>query len=284
MKNLLPVSVVKMSGAGNTFVLVDARKNTDWIDTEKSLDIFRSEFARKVCDRVTGLAADGLLFIESGSAGFDFDWDFYNSDGSKAEMCGNAARCAARFCHEFFASDLKTIKFKTGAGMVIAQLLADNRVRVRMPEAKTIYKSLPLNISSGAEENFSLVNTGVPHLVKNIASMLDVAQLKEMAKEVRSHNELQPDGANVTFYVEQSAGKINAVTYERGVEDYTLACGTGAVAAALIYSSDSHYKSVEVQMPGGLLQIQFIEGDPHPIMLGEAVFIGEFKYSLEVIK
>lgn len=284
MKKFLPVTITKMSGAGNTFALVDARNNSSWVNVEKSLGMPRSEFARMICDRVMGVSTDGVLFIQSGSEGFDFDWDFYNSDGSTAEMCGNAARCAARFCHESFASELKTFKFKTGAGLVFATVLADNKIRVRMPESRFIKDSLTLKTRSGSEETFALVNTGVPHLVKNIANMTETAALKELAREVRSHYELQPAGANVTFFVEGSAGKIHAVTFERGVEDYTLACGTGAVAAALVYARDNHHKQVEVQMPGGLLQVTFIEGDPHSLMIGEAIFIGEFKYNLEVIK
>lgn len=284
MIKLFPVTITKMSGAGNTFALIDARNNSSWIEVERSLKMSRSDFARIICDRVLGFSADGLLFIQSGSVGFDFDWDFYNSDGSTAEMCGNAARCAARFCHESFAAELKTFKFKTGAGLVFATVLADNKIRVRMPESRFINDMINLKISSEKEEAFALVNTGVPHLVKNIVNMSETGALKDLAKEVRSHYELQPAGANVTFFVESSAGKISAVTYERGVEDYTLACGTGAVAAALVYARDSHYKQVEVQMPGGQLQVVFVEGDSHPLMTGEAVFVGEFKYNLEVIK
>lgn len=284
MNKFFPVIITKMSGAGNTFALIDATKDSFWLQAEKSLTTSRSDFARMVCDRVMGVSADGLLFIQSGSEGFDFDWDFYNSDGSTAEMCGNAARCAARFCSEGIASELRTFRFKTGAGLVVTQVLPDNKVRVRMPEAQFINDRLILKTNSGEEEAFSLVNTGVPHLVKNIAVMSETVTLKELAREVRSHNDLQPAGANVTFFVEESAGKINALTYERGVEDYTLACGTGAVAAAMVYAKDSHRKQVKVQMPGGLLQVIFLDGDSHPLMIGDAVFIGEFKYNLEVIK
>lgn len=284
MNSFLPALITKMSGAGNTFALVDARDGSSWGAVESSLNMSRSDFARMICDRVAGISTDGLLFIHSGSEGFDFDWDFYNSDGSTAEMCGNAARCAARFCHEIVAPDMRTFKFKTGAGLVVAQVLPDNKVRVRMPEAQFIQDKIILKTKSGEEEAFALVNTGVPHLVKNIADMTEMVALKELAKEVRSHNDLQPAGANVTFYVEESAGKIHAVTYERGVEDYTLACGTGAVAAALVYSRDSHHKQIMAQMPGGLLQVIFHEGDAHPLMIGDAVFIGEFKYNREVIK
>ncbi|MGZ3773730.1 MAG: diaminopimelate epimerase [Pseudobdellovibrionaceae bacterium] len=284
MNRFSEVLITKMSGTGNTFGLIDARNDSVWIKEEPSLKISRSDFARIVCDRVTGLSIDGLLFLQSGSEGFDFDWDFYNSDGSTAEMCGNAARCAARFCHEVFASGMNVFKFKTGAGLVFAQILRDNKIRIRMPEAKLLHDVIELKTSNGSVETFSLANTGVPHLVKNIVNMSETITLKDLAKEVRSHSDLQPSGANVTFYFESSAGKINAITYERGVEDYTLACGTGAVAAALVYSKDNSHKQVEVQMPGGLLQIVFVEGDSHPLMTGDALFVGEFKYSLEVIR
>ncbi|MBV2168087.1 MAG: diaminopimelate epimerase [Bdellovibrio sp.] len=285
MKSVLPVNIIKMSGAGNTFALVDARKNSSWEAVEKDLGMSRSRFAQMICDKVLGISTDGLLFIQNGSQGFDFDWDFYNSDGSTAEMCGNAARCAARFCYETLrSSESATIKFNTGAGLVVAQVFGDDRIRVRMPEARLLNENLELKTRSSSTEKFVLVNTGVPHLVQKIHEIKDVANLKEMAREVRSHPDLMPAGANVTFYVEDGPGKIKAVTYERGVEDYTLACGTGAVAAALVYAKERAQREVEVQMPGGLLHVSFIDGDPHPLMMGDAVFVGEFKYNLEVVR
>lgn len=284
MKGLLPLPITKMSGAGNTFSLIDLTHNSPWADIEKQLKIPRSEFAKMICDKVLGLATDGLLFIQPGSQGFDFDWDFYNSDGSTAEMCGNAARCAARFCVESLGSTAQAnLKFKTGAGLVLAQTLGDSRVRVKMPAAKVLQDKILLRMRSSSEEKFTLINTGVPHLVQQIHEMSAAVALKDMAKEARSHHDLKPHGANVTFYAIASEGRINAVTFERGVEDYTLACGTGAVAAALAYSNASGAKNVEVQMPGGLLQVNFIDGDAHPLMTGEAVFVGEFKYNLEVL-
>lgn len=284
MKGLLPLTITKMSGAGNTFSLIDLTKNSPWSDIEKQLNIPRAEFAKMICDKVLGVSTDGLLFIQPGSEGFDFDWDFYNSDGSTAEMCGNAARCAARFCVESLGSAATTnLKFKTGAGLVVAQTLGDSRVRVKMPAAKVLQEEILLRMRSSSEERFTLINTGVPHLVQKIQEMSAAVALKEMAKEARAHHDLRPHGANVTFYAPVSSGRINAVTFERGVEDYTLACGTGAVAAALAYANVSGEKDIEVQMPGGLLVVNFIDGDPHPMMTGEAVFVGEFKYNLEVL-
>lgn len=284
MSHHLPFTITKMSGAGNTFAIVDARKGSSWLGVEEQIKIPRSQFAKLVCDRVLGVCADGLLLIQSGSEGFDFDWDFYNSDGSTAEMCGNAARCAARYCYDKLGShETGTLRFKTGAGLVVAQVLGSGRIRVRMPESRVIDEAIELKTKSSSTEKFVLVNTGVPHLVQKIHRIADTVGLKDMAREVRAHHDLQPAGANVTFYAEDSLGKIQAVTYERGVEDYTLACGTGAVAAALVYGREKSQLQVEVQMPGGILQVTFVPGDAHPLMEGAAVFVGDFKYNLEVV-
>lgn len=285
MKSFLPVTITKMSGAGNTFALIDARHGSSWELEEKALGIPRAKLARMVCDPVLGISADGLLFIQSGSEGFDYDWDFYNSDGSTAEMCGNAARCAARFCGEGFSQANKnTLRFKTGAGLVVTEALDNGQIRVRMPQARFLQREIELKTKSSSVERFSLVNTGVPHLVQKIHDMADVAALKEMAREARAHHDLKPAGANVTFYTEESLGKIRAITFERGVEDYTLACGTGAVAAALVHSDKSAQFQVEVTMPGGVLLVLFSKEDPHPAMIGSALFVGDFKYNLEVLK
>ncbi len=285
MDSLTELRIIKMSGAGNTFALIDARNGSDWNVFEKKYVSSRSEFAKKICSSVLGIGADGLLLIQNGSSGFDYDWDFYNSDGSTAEMCGNAARCAARYCSESLQTNiLSEIRFKTGAGMVTTKNLGAQSVRVQMPPARVLQPEIELRTKSSSLEKFALVNTGVPHLVQKIHDMNDVTFLKEMAREVRSHHDLQPSGANVTFFVETSPGAIQAVTYERGVEDYTLACGTGAVAAAMVYSQYSKLANVDVKMPGGILNVQFGKQDEHPVMSGEALFIGEFKYNLEVMK
>jgi len=272
-----------MSGAGNTFAIIDACSNDSWVATEKRLSISRSEFAKKICDKVIGISTDGFLLIEKGSEGFDYNWDFYNSDGSYAEMCGNATRCAARFCVEIISSETKIIRFKTGAGLVTAEVLENNFVRVQMPEAKFISEQISLQLRNGTAELFALVNTGVPHLVKEIKKIENALEQKAIAQECRAHIGLHPHGANVTFYAKNEYG-IDAVTYERGVEDFTLACGTGAVAAALVYLTKEEKQQVVVNMPGGNLDIQFIDGSIKPFMSGEALFVGEFYYNFEVIR
>lgn len=284
MKIASGLAITKMSGAGNTFALVDARTDSEFAKAEAGLKISRSQVAQKICDRVYGISADGVVFIESGSSGYDFNWDFYNSDGSAAEMCGNAARCAARFVADGLGFSLSQAKFKTGAGAITAEFLPDRRIRVIMSQVNVIDTNLELKTHTGASEKFFFLNTGVPHLVQKIHNLADRDNLKEMAKEVRSHADLGAAGSNVTFYVENRAGKIEAVTYERGVENYTLACGTGAVAAAFVHSQESNKEHIEVKMPGGLLEVDFPFSDPHPRMTGEAVAIADLIYNIEVLK
>ncbi len=280
----LAINLYKMSGAGNTFTLVDARKNSPWVQLEKGLMKSRSELAAVICDKTLGFATDGLLFIQDGSDGADYSWDFFNSDGSTAEMCGNAARCAARFCADQFGLEIKrALVFRTGAGEIETKILPDGRVSVRMPKAHVINGHLELMTKSSSTEHFFFVNSGVPHLVQKIHDFHDVEALKDMAKEVRSHELLMPMGSNVTFYAPESENRILAVTFERGVEDYTLACGTGAVAAALAENAETGKDDIFVRMPGGVLEVSIKKNDDRPTMIGDVVYIGEFRMNPEVL-
>jgi diaminopimelate epimerase len=279
----LPIPLVKMSGAGNTFVLVDATHASTWTDIELQLNIKRKPFARMVCDRTLGVAADGVLFIQNGDADSDYVWDFYNADGSAAEMCGNAARCAALFCHEYLNTITNaSYRFKTGAGVISAQVLGDDQVRVLMPIIQDFKENVTLLIE-GKPYIFYYVNSGVPHLVMQIADCKEITELKDIARKARSHSDLGPAGANVTFYFKENERMIKAVTYERGVEDYTQACGTGAVAAAFVESIKNKVQTIDVHMPGGPLAIQFSELTKNPIMTGGAGFVIEFQYFYEVV-
>lgn len=279
----LPIPLVKMSGAGNTFVLVDATKTSTWLELEDKLRIKRRPFVKMICDRTLGVAADGVLFLQDGNGEADYSWDFYNADGSGAEMCGNAARCAALFANEYLSSSVSgSYKFKTGAGHVSAQVLGDDRVRVLMPEVKAYQEFKTLEID-GKPHTFAYVNSGVPHLVMQISNYKDAPELKEMARKARHHKDLLPEGANVTFYVKEKDGLVKAVTFERGVEDYTQACGTGAVAAAYVEFKKTQTRNIDVHMPGGILSVQFNESTKNPLMTGEAVFVMEFQYFYEVV-
>ncbi len=280
--NTLPIVFTKMSGAGNTFALVST-VNTAWNDFEEQIKMPRAEFAKLICGKTLGLSVDGLLILSKGTGQADYDWDFYNSDGSTAEMCGNAARCAARYSYVYLENKSRShFKFKTGAGLIDANMLGDDGIRVQMPSVKWIQKDIELRIHQSNLEKFAFVNTGVPHLVQKLHNITMASSMKEMAKEARNHPDIQPHGSNVTFYSVDNENKIKAVTFERGVEDYTLACGTGAVAAALVHHEQVKINTVEVAMPGGNLKVSFIPQQDRPFLEGDAVFVGDFKYSLEV--
>jgi diaminopimelate epimerase len=236
-----------------------------------------------ICDRTLGVSADGVLFLQDGEDGCDYKWDFYNADGSFAEMCGNAARCAALFVNEYLSSSTSgSYKFKTGAGIVTAQILGNERVRIHMPVVKDYQESRTLVIDDKPYA-FAFINTGVPHLVMLLSNYRNATELKEVAKKARHHEELAPFGANVTFYVKEKKGQLRAVTFERGVEDYTQACGTGAVAAAFVEFKKSGERNLDVHMPGGILSVQILEASEPPLMTGEAVFVMEFQYFYEVV-
>jgi diaminopimelate epimerase len=284
---LLPIPLVKMSGAGNTFVLVDATSSSTWNEIESKLSVKRKSFARMVCDRTLGVAADGVLFLKEGEStgenAADYVWDFYNADGSAAEMCGNAARCAALFCQEYLTSNTTgNYRFRTGAGVVSAQVLGDDQVRILMPVIQDYQESRTLLIDE-KPYIFSFVNSGVPHLVMQIADYKEVISLKEMARKARHHVALGAAGSNVTFYVKEKSNFIRAVTFERGVEDYTQACGTGAVAAAYVEHCKSQSAAIDVSMPGGNLAVQFTDATANPLMTGGAGFVIEFQYFYEVV-
>jgi diaminopimelate epimerase len=171
----------------------------------------------------------------------------------------------------------------TGAGPITVQVLGDERVRVHMPDLKDYQESRILVIDD-KEHTFSFVNSGVPHLVMQLSTYKHATELKELARKARSHTSLAPTGSNVTFYVKEKKGVIKAVTFERGVEDYTQACGTGAVAAAYVEFKKSHERNLEVHMPGGTLSIQISKVSEKPLMTGDAVFVMEFQYFYEVVR
>ena len=279
----LPIPLVKMSGAGNTFVLVDGTKTSTWLGIEKNLNIKRRPFAKMICDSTLGVSADGVLFLENGESDSTYIWDFFNADGSDAEMCGNAARCAALYVNKYLGSSVTgKYEFKTGAGFVSAQVLGDDRVRVMMPIVKDQNERKILLID-GKPEEFFFVNTGVPHLVYKINNYSEVAALKEFARKARTHVDLGPAGSNVTFSVTEKEGVVRAVSFERGVENFTQACGTGAVAAAYVEFIKHQSRNIDVHMPGGTMNVQFSERSMNPVLTGEAVFVIEFQYFYEVI-
>ena len=213
----------KMDGAGNDFILIDNRAG--------DVDLNRSQIAR-LCDRHRGIGADGILLLENPSDHADFRMRYFNADGGEAEMCGNGARCFARFANKMAGAEGK-ISFETPAGIISAELAGD-LVTLRMTEPTDLRPNISLQI--GAEKRMvHFINSGVPHAVVPVAQVGDVDVLRE-GSAIRHHEMFSPKGANVNFIEKHGPDKIAIRTYERGVEDETLACGTGVVASALVFA------------------------------------------------
>ncbi|MDD5260732.1 MAG: diaminopimelate epimerase [Methylacidiphilales bacterium] len=237
----------KMSGAGNDFVCVDNLK--------QSLRLSRKQIA-KLCHRQFGVGADGLLALEPGSKDTDFRMRYYNADGGEAEMCGNGARCFARFAQKTTGTRKKEIRFDTAAGPVGAEFLGDEvRVELTSPNGLALNQKIS---SSQGELTVHCLNTGVPHAVLFVEDIekIDIARL---GAELRFHAAFQPKGSNINFAQVLGPNKVRVRTYERGVENETLACGTGVTAVALIASLVKGFKSpVSVLVQGGdILKIFF---------------------------
>lgn len=216
------------------------------------------KFIRSVCRRKMSVGADGLILIEPSDTA-DFRWQFYNSDGSRAEMCGNGARCAARFA---FVNGIarESLSFETDAGIVTGQIQGD-RAKVKMPDPTDLRLDYRIDLKSG-ELTVSSINTGVPHVVimEDDVAQTDVFNL---GREIRYHKTFAPAGTNVNFICRQAPGQLVIRTYERGVEDETLACGTGSIASALVTSSKFNWNSPIdlVTRSGELLRIHFNKKD-----------------------
>lgn len=234
------LSFTKMNGAGNDFVMLDNR--------DQSLQLSGADIA-KLCDRNRGVGADGLLAVEPAEAEGDYRMRYYNADGGEAEMCGNGARCFARFVDKIAARDGAPVKFETIAGMVGGDFEGD-QVKITLSEPFDLKLGATIDID-GNEHTVHSVNTGVPHAVL-VVNDLEEIDIRGEGSAVRHHEHFAPAGTNVNFQLVLSPDTIAIRTYERGVEDETLACGTGMVANAIIHHLlTGSEPPISVQVRGG---------------------------------
>lgn len=242
------VHFYKFQASGNDFVLLDKRK---FLKGKNKGAL--SAAARKICLRKTGVGADGLLFIEP-SRRSDFKMRIFNADGSEAEMCANGARCAALWK---FKSDFKgkAIKFDTQAGVIEAflksgvknnKILSTARVKIKVTDPFDWKKLLMVKVL-GRNINLSFINTGVPHAVIFVEG-LNTIDVERIGRAVRYNKFFFPYGTNVNFVEAVDSRNIKIRTYERGVESETLACGTGCVASAIVYTLKRKNKSKKVTL------------------------------------
>jgi diaminopimelate epimerase len=241
------IDFFKMSGSGNDFILIDNRDGSLAVGDCVA-------FARSVCERKISVGADGLFIIEK-SEKVDFRWRFFNADGSEAAMCGNGARCVARFAYLTGIAGTR-MSFETGAGIIDAEVRGDI-VKVRLTDPYAL--ALDEQIRIGNQILFvHSINTGVPHAVHFLHD-LEGFDVFTTGRAIRNHEHYRPAGANANFVTVVDDHTLRVRTYERGVEDETLACGTGSVASALIAALKGLVTSpVDVRVQSGeLLRIYF---------------------------
>ncbi len=220
-----PLPFVKLTGTGNDFFVIDNRSGL-------VPDEAMAELARRACRRRTSVGADGLILIQADTT-CDFSWRFFNSDGSEAGMCGNGARCAARFAHlsGIAGADMR---FRTLAGVIRASVDGPV-VRVGLTRPQGAVPRFFLSLADGSVLDAGFVDTGVPHTVVFFPrGELDGLDVQTLGREIRNHPRFAPKGTNANFGEVTGPRALRIRTYERGVEGETLACGTGAVASAIL--------------------------------------------------
>lgn len=218
----------KMTGAGNDFVMVDNR------DLSLSAVLTHDNIA-DICDRRFGVGADGLIAVEPARGEGDVRMRYYNSDGGEAEMCGNGARCFTAFVDFLSEDGMKEVRFETMAGIVKGVVNEDDSVTIQLTTPKDLkLNALPATDTVPAPVHF--LNTGVPHAVAYLPSVDDL-DIKKVGAFLRYHEAFAPAGTNANFATVLSPQHLKLRTYERGVEDETLACGTGMTATALLHAA-----------------------------------------------
>ncbi len=242
----------KVNGAGNDFIILSALQDPIAEETLPAL-------AKKLCHRRLSIGADGLMVVTKPSGSADYRMLFYNADGSLGEMCGNGARCICRFGYETgLAGETQTVE--TTAGIVTGQRLSEREYRIRLNDPSRIELHYGVEVD-GVRYDCSYVelgNPGLPHAVLPYAGLrqADEDELRELGRKLRYHPAF-PKGANVNFYELTGEDTLYERTFERGVEDFTMACGTGtgSVVTVLTLKGLVSGNGVKVDMAGGTLTV-----------------------------
>ena len=248
----------KMNGAGNDFIIIN--------NIEEHIPIDKlSKLAKTLCTRRMSIGADGLMVVDKADGDADYKMRFYNADGSMGEMCGNGARCICRYGYENgLAGEIQTIE--TTAGIVKGERISERMYKVRLNDPGIVQLDCPIEVDGKTYDcsYVELGNPGIPHAVVPIKNIRETDQneLRELGRKMRYHKAF-PKGANINFYEILGDNLVYERTYERGVEDFTYACGTGtgSMVTVLRMKGLSDGKDVHVQMTGGELIINSTEKD-----------------------
>lgn len=249
----MKISFAKMSGAGNDFIVIDNRSG---IITEPS------KFTIAVCNRRLGIGADGILLIETSSKS-DFAMKYYNADGSNAGMCGNGGRCLAKYAFDYGIVTNNNFKFEAFGHIYEASRITPTVYELKMKDPVNFKPNQEIALGSKIIKG-NYLNTGTDHSVIFLEDNpgigeLNAADIFNLGRSIRYHKIYEPIGTNVNFVSKIGTNSIKIRTYERGVEDETLACGTGSVASALLSSIKFGMNSpVNVYvLSGAVLNISF---------------------------
>jgi diaminopimelate epimerase len=263
----------KMNGAGNDFVMLDNR--------DGKLSLSQTQISR-LCDRHRGIGADGLIMVEPAQGNADWRMRYHNADGAEVEMCGNGARCFARFVDRLSPVKNGAVTFETPAGIISARLSGD-QVSLGMSQPGPFADGVTLD-TAGEKLTVYSINTGVPHAVV-LVDNLDSVDIRKVGAALRHHHHFQPRGTNANFVRQLGPQDLAIRTYERGVEDETLACGTGVVASALTLAALTDIPSpVRVLVKGGdTLTVEYVRTDAgfaSVVLTGPADFVFEGEITL----
>ena len=232
----MQINFSKYQGTGNDFILIDNRNANITLTTAQ---------INKLCHRRFGIGADGLMLLEN-AAGYDFKMVYFNADGNEGSMCGNGGRCLVKFAHDL-GLNRNEYNFIATDGPHTAFIDDKNLVHLKMKQVNSVE----------THGGYDLLNTGSPHYVKMVYELDNYAVVEE-GRRIRYGQRFKDQGVNVNFVETRGNSRIYVRTYERGVEDETMSCGTGVTAAALVNAhNDRGYNHIDIKTPGGNLFVEF---------------------------
>jgi diaminopimelate epimerase len=254
----------KYQGTGNDFIILDGYT--------QPAPVLTGEQISRLCHRQKGIGADGLMILER-KEGFDFGMVYYNSDGLQSTLCGNGARCLVKYAHQL-GIHKDVYRFAAIDGEHTAEIETNGTVVVSMPDVNQV------EYHSG----YALLNTGSPHFIKFAREVEDI-DVVATGREIRYSKPFEAEGINVNFVENITEDRVFVRTYERGVENETLSCGTGVTAAALMSAhNENGFNTVDVKTPGGNLRVEFDRIDEQHFrnirLCGPAVMV--FKGEIEI--
>ncbi len=232
----------KYQGTGNDFIIIDNRENNITLSNKD---------VKQLCDRKFGIGADGLILF-CNKEGYDFEMKYYNADGNISSMCGNGGRCIVQFAFDM-GIHKSQYNFLAIDGLHTAEISSNKNIRLKMNDVNSVLY----------DGSTATLNTGSPHYVKHTREVRKI-NVVEQGREIRYSDEFKTEGINVNFVETTGPYSIYVRTYERGVEDETLSCGTGVTAAAIVNAhNDIGYNEIKVQTNGGMLSVEYYKHNGH---------------------